>query len=222
MGSALWAGKRQAKKPARIKLLVGLAPRSAAAAGDSEPPPYTYEISTGLVHSYEIDIGVRPPTAAAFIPEPQIKEEMRVFRHGKRQIKLLERRGPAVFARDADDQRTELGLDLMASETALGSLDDPARFPDLYLIRRAMLDWRFYHGFRTDSLAPLRHPCLAVTTPTLSSDANDLAAVFATLVHIREDTRDLDRAIDDAFPGAELVVPAPGRTASFGMTRGIF
>jgi predicted ATPase len=216
MGSALWAGKRQAKKPARIKLLVGLAPRSAAAAG------YTYEISTGLVHSYEIDIGVRPPTAAAFIPEPQIKEEMRVFRHGKRQIKLLERRGPAVFARDADDQRTELGLDLMASETALGSLDDPARFPDLYLIRRAMLDWRFYHGFRTDSLAPLRHPCLAVTSPTLSSDANDLAAVFATLAHIREDTRDLDRAIDDAFPGAELVVPTPGRTASFGMTRGVF
>jgi predicted ATPase len=216
MESALWAGKRQAKKPARIKLLVGLAPR-ASAASESEGSPYTYEVSTGLVHSYEIDVGVRTPTAAAVSLEPQIKEETLLFHHGKRQTKLLERRGPAVFARDADDQRTELGLDLMASETAFGSLDDPARFPDLYLIRRAMLDWRFYHGFRTDTLAPLRHPCLAVATPTLSSDASDLAAVFATLVHIREDTHDLDRAIDDAFPGAELVVPAPGRTASFGM-----
>ena len=42
--------------------------------------------------------------------------------------------------------------------------------------------------------------------------------MFATLVHIREDTVELDRAIDDAFPGAELVVPEPERTASFGLT----
>ncbi|HEX6214393.1 MAG TPA: AAA family ATPase, partial [Vicinamibacterales bacterium] len=38
------------------------------------------------------------------------------------------------------------------------------------------------------------------------------------LVHIREDTADLDRAIDDAFPGAQLVVPEPERTARFGLT----
>jgi predicted ATPase len=63
----------------------------------------------------------------------------------------------------------------------------------------------------------LRQPAVAVTTPTLSSDGADLAAVFATLVHIRQDTADLDRAIDDAFPGARLLVPMPGRTASFGM-----
>src|SRR6266852_1306341 len=52
MESALWAGKRQAKKPARIKLLVGLAPR--AAAGERKGSPYTDELSTGLVHSCEI------------------------------------------------------------------------------------------------------------------------------------------------------------------------
>jgi len=80
-----------------------------------------------------------------------------------------------------------------------------------------MLDWRFYHDFRTDRLSPLRQPCLAVTTPTLASDGSDLAAVFATLVHIREDSTELDRAIDDAFPGAQLVVPDPERTASFGL-----
>jgi predicted ATPase len=65
--------------------------------------------------------------------------------------------------------------------------------------------------------APLRRPCLAVATPTLSSDASDLAAVLATLVHIREDTEPLDHAIEDAFPGARLEVPMPGKTASFGM-----
>src|SRR3979490_1258787 len=70
---------------------------------------------------------------------------------------------------------------------------------------------------KTTSIAPLRQPCLAVTTPTLASDASDLAAVFATLVHIREEKSDLDRIIDDAFPGATLVVPPPERMASFGL-----
>lgn len=41
--------------------------------------------------------------------------------------------------------------------------------------------------------------------------------MFATLAHIREDTTELDRTIDDAFPGAQLVVPTPERTASFGL-----
>ena len=81
-----------------------------------------------------------------------------------------------------------------------------------------MLDWRFYHDFRSDRASPLRQPCLAVTTPTLASDGSDLAAVFATLAHVRDDTIDLDRAIDDAFPGSQLVVPMPERTASFGLT----
>jgi len=80
-----------------------------------------------------------------------------------------------------------------------------------------MLSWRFYHDLRTDRASPLRQPCLAVTTPTLASDGSDLAAVFATLVHVREDTADLDQVIEDAFPGAKLQVPPPGRTASFGL-----
>ena len=35
--------------------------------------------------------------------------------------------------------------------------------------------------------------------------------------HIREDTSDLDEAVADAFPGAHLVIPGPGRHASFGL-----
>jgi len=84
-------------------------------------------------------------------------------------------------------------------------------------VRRTMLDWRFYHDFRTDVDSPLRRPCLAVTSPTLASDGSNLAAVFATLVHIRQDTTDLRQMIDDAFPGARLVVPQPDSAASFGM-----
>jgi predicted ATPase len=217
MASAVWAGKRHAKKPVRIHLKVGLGDGMAPAGSDGRPD-YTYEVSSGLAHSYAVDIGIRMPSSAAFALEPQVKEEMLTFHHGPRQTKILERRGPSARARDLDGRLSELGADLMASETAFGSRVDAARFPDLHMIRQVMLDWRFYHDFRTDAAAPLRRPCLAVATPTLASDGSDLAAVFATLVHIREDTDRLDRVVDDAFPGAELVVPAPGRTASFGLT----
>jgi Predicted ATPase len=114
-------------------------------------------------------------------------------------------------ARDEAGKRVEIETELMASETALASLQDPVGFPDLHLIRRTMLDWRFYHEMRTDSASPLRGPCLAVTSPTLASDGSNLAAVFATLVHIREDTVDLDRAIEDAFPGRAWWCRRPAR-----------
>jgi len=129
----------------------------------------------------------------------------------------LERRGPRATAVDNDGRKHAVAAELLASETALGALQDPGRFADLDTVQRTMLDWRFYHDFRTDRQSALREPCLAVTTPTLASDGRDLAAVFATLAHIREDTVDLDHAVDDAFPGSRLVVPAPDRMASFGL-----
>src|SRR5262249_46984891 len=57
---------------------------------------------------------------------------------------------------------------------------------------------------RTDGTSPIRQPPLAVTTPTLSSNGFDLAAAIATVTQIREESPDIDRAIDDAFPGATL------------------
>jgi len=198
MESALWAGPRKVKEPARITLTVGFAPASSSPKDDDGD-------------------GLGEPLAAAFCLEPQIKEETLTFHHGKRPIKLLERHGPHVVARDEKGLRAELGMNLMASETALGSLAEPERFPDLELVRRTMLDWRFYHELRTDRDSALRRPSLAVTSPTLSSDGSNLAAVFATLVHIRQDDASLQRMIADAFAGARLVVPEPERTASFGM-----
>ena len=84
-------------------------------------------------------------------------------------------------------------------------------------MRRTLLEWRFYHDLRTDAASPLRRPCTAVATPTLASDGSNLAAVFATLAHIRQDTVELDALVDQAFPGARLVIPPPERMASFGM-----
>jgi predicted ATPase len=205
MDSAVWAGPRRAKEPVRIVLGVDLA----AADGI---PAYAYEIAAGLVPQPG---GV--PSGAAFLQEPQVKSETLTLVSGGRRVVMLDRQGPSGFVRGEDGRRQDLGTSLLASETALGGLQDAGRYPEIHVLRQTMLAWRFYHDVRTDRGSPLRRPALAVTTPTLSSDGADLAAVFATLVHIRQDADDLGRAIDDAFPGARLVVPMPGRTATFGM-----
>ena len=174
--------------------------------------------SRRVLYTYEIEVGVPPPLGRGAFPlEPDMKEEQLLFHHRGRHHKLLERRGPSVMARDADGKRTEISRDLLPSETALGAFDAPQRFPDIHAIKQLMLDWRFYHDLRTDQDSALRRPCLAVATPTMASDGSNLAAVLATLIHIRRDTVDLDRAIEDAFPGARLDVPMPEQAASFGM-----
>src|SRR5580704_9302597 len=216
MESALWAGRRKKNEPARISLMAGFAPL--ADDGDASEGSFSYLVEIGLAQQHKAAFDLEPQVhAAAFKLEPQVKEETLTFHHGARPIKLLERRGPHVVARDEEGLRIDLAMDLMASETALASIAEPERFADLALIRRTMLDWRFYHVLRTDRDSPLRRPCLAVTSPTLSSDGSNLAAVFATLVHIRQDVESLRRMIDDAFAGARLVVPPPERAASFGM-----
>ena len=63
----------------------------------------------------------------------------------------------------------------------------------------------------------MRQPCAAITTPTLSADGRDLAAVLATLFVIREDTEDLASAIDDAFPGAKLLAGEEGSFCRFSL-----
>jgi len=210
MQSALWAGKRTPNQPAQFMLSADFGEARAATG-------YRYSVAVGLPPSVTDEEGNIHVRGNAFALEAQVKEESLVFESGRRSEKLLERRGPHLAARDEAGVRQEIETELMASETALGSLSDPSRFPDLHMIQRTMLDWRFYHDLRTDASSPLRRPCLAVTSPTLTSDGSNLAAVFATLVHIRKDTADLNRAIEEAFPGARLVVPNPDRTASFGM-----
>ena len=199
---ALWAGPRTHHQPA-VKLAVGLS------------APNRLETS----YRYEVEIGF-PPKAASptFELEPQIKSETLTYVGDARPVRLLERNGPSVMARDGNGRPATLDIDILSSETVLGRLEDPSRYPELDVVRRTLLEWRFYHDLRTDADSPLRRPCVAVAAPTLSSDGANLAAVFATLAHIREDTVDLDAVVDAAFPGGRLITPPPRRTASFGMT----
>ena len=116
----------------------------------------------------------------------------------------MERKGPMVALRNEDGAREVHKAAVLSSETALAAFRDASRYPEIELVRRELLEWRLYHDFRTDEGSAIRQPCHAITTPTLSSDGSDLAAVLATLFMIRGDTVDLAAAIDDAFPGARL------------------
>jgi len=130
---------------------------------------------------------------------------------------MLTRKGPAVFGRDGEGRRVEYPARLLNSETALSALGASGHNPEAGSVRGALLNWRFYHGFRSDAGSPARTPALATAAPMLDEDGANLAAVFATLKHIREETTDLDRAVADAFNGAALDIPLPAETATFGL-----
>ena len=200
--SVLWAGKRRRHEPVRLILK-----------GHFDALEYGVEV--GLPHSYEVEIGLRTPTEAAFTIEPLIKEERLVVRHGQRDVAMMERKGPLVTLRDENGRRQAHKNAVLPSETALATFRDGAHYPELEAVRRELLDWRLYHDFRTDAGSPIRQPCHAITTPTLSADGRDLAAVLATLFVIREDTAELERAIEDAFPGATLSARDNGSWCSF-------
>jgi predicted ATPase len=199
MESALWAGRRQSHERPRIELEVEL----------SSTPGGSYV--------YRLEAGV-PIPETAFDLEPHIKEETLTFRHNRRQTVLMKRRGPHLAACDTAGKSHTVATDLMPSETGLAALEAASDFPEQHAVRSTLCDWRFYHEMRTDAGAPLRQPALAVTTRTLASDGSDLAAVFATLAHVRRDMSDVDAAIEEAFPGSRLHVPRPDRTAEFGLS----
>ena len=145
MAAAMWAGVRNAKQPAQIRLGVEFADVS-----DPDTTLFSYEVIAGF------PTPVPPGPRGAFPAEPQIKEETLSFHFRKRATRLLERRGPAVFGRNPDGKRVDITHDLMASETALGAFDEPQNFPEVHAIRQTMLDWRFYHSLRTDAEARMR------------------------------------------------------------------
>lgn len=201
LDSAMWAGERKASEPRRMVLRVDL---NDILAGDEG----------GFAPSYEVAIGFGDSRYEAVFPlEPQIKAESLTIRQGRRNVALLERKGAAAWYRDEAGNRRQMEEPLLAGETALAALR--GTLPELDAVRHVLASWRFYHGFRTDADAPLRKPALAITAPMLDADGGNLAAVFATLAHIKQDTTDLHAAIEHAFPGARLQIPPPGTDASF-------
>ena len=93
------------------------------------------------VYRYHVEIGFpQRGVAAAFDLEPQVKEEWLSYDGGGRQVRLVDRRGPSVMARNEAGRPVEVDIDLLSSETVLGRLEDPGRYPMLDMVRRINAD----------------------------------------------------------------------------------
>jgi len=191
--SALWAGQRRRGEQPELRLRWAWP---------------IHASSGGSAYRYEVTVGFPPPAAGAFAMEPHIKEEAVIWSGGRRPVRLVERKGPSVMARDGEGRPAAMDIDLLPSETILGRLEDPSRYPELDAIRRTLLQWRFYHSLRTDAASPLRRPCAAVAAPTWRPTAPTSRGVR----HPGRDpwdTVDLRQAVDMAFPGARVQAFAP-------------
>ena len=190
MPSVLWAG---ARKKGAVRMLLG-----------ATLDQLSYELSCGLPRG-DMETASDP---SLFNLDPEVKEEKISFTEGGAEIGLLERGSSSVWARDADGRRVSYPMALSTAESVLAQLQEPHRFPQLSALRQEILGWRFYHHFRTDPDAPLRHPQVGVRTPVLGHDGRDLAAALQTIKEIG-DRDGLAEAIDAAFPGATLRIEAP-------------
>ena len=186
--SVLWAGPREGKKPVRMTVGVEL--------GD-----VAYELSCGIV-PYD------PTEPGAFSLDPEVKEEHLWAFSGGRKVVLMERKDRTAFLRDAEGTRVSFPTQLWSAESVMDQLAEPHRFPRLAEVQRTLRAWRFYHQFRTDPDAPMRHPQVGVRTPVLSHDGRDLAAALMTILEIG-DRRALEQGLEDAFPGSRLEVRSP-------------
>jgi predicted ATPase len=74
-------------------------------------------------------------------------------------------------------------------------------------VRQDIVQWRFYHHFRTDSESPLRQPQIGVQTPVLSPNGSDLAAALRTILEIGDEAA-LKDSVHAALGGASLAIDA--------------
>ncbi|MES2533271.1 MAG: AAA family ATPase [Pseudomonadota bacterium] len=154
---------------------------------------------------YAIDIGLPPPIpSTAFSHDPEIKREVvwsgPVLRPASQ---LVDRKGNALRLRDDAGRWTAIGRPVPSFASMLTEYADPRGAPEMLMLRERMRSWRFYDHFRSDADAPARAPQLGTYTPVMANDGADMAAALQTIREIG-DTDALDRAVDDAFPGARI------------------
>jgi len=207
LSSTLWAG------PERFSaaMLRGEVPVQGTRRNDPVALKLGFASSEYDEFGYAIDIGLPPPppppppTPTAFSHDPEIKREViwsgPVLRPA---AQLVDRRGAALRLRE-DKSWQAVGRPIPAFASMMTEYADPHTAPEMLTLREQMRSWRFYDHFRSDADAPARQPQLGTYTPVLANDGADLAAALQTIREIG-DGEALDRAVDDAFPGASIEV----------------
>ncbi len=157
---------------------------------------------------YAIDIGLPSSSLpTSFSHDPEIKRE--VIWNGpwlRPSTQLVDRKGAALRLRGDNNKSWQaVGRPIPAFASMMTEYADPHAAPEMLTLREQMRSWRFYDHFRSDADAPARQPQLGTYTPVLANDGADLAAALQTIREIGDDEA-LDRAVDDAFPGARIEI----------------
>ncbi|AZS43411.1 AAA family ATPase [Microbacterium oleivorans] len=156
---------------------------------------------------YLVDLGI-PQIAqdSVFARDPEIKREQ-VFAgpFAKPATLLIDRLRSQTRIRDG--AWVSLEQKLAPFESIITDLAEGDTAPELLGLRRIMNGWRFYDHFRVDADAPARRPQVGTRSPLLAHDGSNLAAVWATVVDAGFGPQ-LDRAVDEAFPGSRVTVEA--------------
>ena len=175
-----------------------------------KPPKRVVLAFEGEDFGYELQFGIPSPNSlpigTMFTLDPEVKEES-IWPVESPRTRMLNRKGPSAWLRNAQGNLDEYPLTLLKNESVLAQIVEPHRYPEISVLRNEVLRWRFYHHFRTDMDSPLRQPQVGVQTTVLSHDGSDLAAALRTIMEIGDDTY-LREAIGGAFQGAELLIEA--------------
>jgi predicted ATPase len=204
LASTLWAGPEQFSGA----MLRGEAPVQGAAKR-REPVNLRLGFAGEAADDfgYAIDIGLPAPmSGSVFSHDPQIKREAiwsgPVLRPA---TQLVDRKGHVLRLRAAEGGWHAIDRPVPGFASMLTEYADPRAAPEMLTLRERMRSWRFYDHFRSDVGAPARMPQLGTRTPVMADDGIDVAAALQTIREIG-DAEALDRAVDDAFPGARIEV----------------
>jgi predicted ATPase len=212
LDSTLWAGPEQVSR----RMKSGEVP--VAGGGRSGPIALRLGFQSDEI-GYAIDLGLPTPAETAFGRDPEVKRECVWAAPALRPASLLvDRRGPSVRIRRADGEWDIIGKHVPGFESMLSVMADPERAPELLRLREEVRSWRFYDHFRADADSPARQSQLGTRTPVLSHDGRDLAAALQTIIEIG-DPKALERAVEDAFPGAKVGIEHEGGRFSIMFTQ---
>src|SRR4051812_19578188 len=189
--SILWAGgerkRLNRKRPPRRVVF------------NFENDDYGYELQAGLPSKNEHALGT------VFTIDPRIKEETLWPVGTKPRVLMLKRDEPSAWLRNGDGEMVSYPFSISKFESVLSQIIDPHLYPEISALRQEMLNWRFYHHFRTDTDSPLRQPQIGLFTPVLSTNGADLAAALRTIIEIGDEQL-LRETVADAFGGAQLEI----------------
>jgi predicted ATPase len=197
--SVLWAGPEH----------LGGARRTGRVEGTTRTAPIALEMGYAADDfGYLVDLGL-PQMAghrSLFARDPEIKREAVFVGPVMRTGSTLVRRTRDYAEVSAESGRgfDTLSRSLPAYRSVLAEFAHPGAHPELAAVRDRLRNWRFYDGFRVDAGAPSRQRTVGTRTPVLADDGRDLAAAIQTIIEAGFD--DLQRAVSEAFDGAELSV----------------